>query len=255
MINPLKIISWQAEKDVYLKQLADAGVHMPKTFYQDRTDPSEEAPSLEEFSEMLGGCDDIIIKPVDGNGGVGVLRLDPFKEEDESTYRWTLGGDSLLVQCFQKQIKTKGERGVIFVAGQVTHGVIKMPAKDEASFLVHEAYSGSTKIYEPSEEEATFAKNVAQTVKDIVGEYPAYMRVDMFYDNDDKLALMELASGTANLWMAENQKTADVLAEYLDGLLRDLEARTEERTDRGDAKSTADKSGNVHIDSSVHSEL
>ena len=42
----------------------------------------------------------------------------------------------------------------------------------------------------------------------------------MIYDNDDELALMELAAGTAQLWLTKNPPAADVFAEYVDGVLR-----------------------------------
>jgi glutathione synthase/RimK-type ligase-like ATP-grasp enzyme len=32
LMNPLKVIQWQANKDVYMKQLRDAGINTPETY-------------------------------------------------------------------------------------------------------------------------------------------------------------------------------------------------------------------------------
>ena len=56
---------------------------------------------------------------------------------------------------------------------------------------------------------------------------PAYLRVDVFNDNDDNLALMEIAAGTADLWMPHRPEAAELFAAYIDGYLRDREKECE----------------------------
>jgi hypothetical protein len=74
-------------------------------------------------------------------------------------------------------------------------------------------------MYQPTDDEVLFAKQVAAAVADSVGVWPAYLRVDIFYDNDDKLALMELAAGTANIWLEHVPEAADALARYIENQL------------------------------------
>jgi hypothetical protein len=90
---------------------------------------TDNLPDLEIFWEVfdemrtkrLGGCDDVVMKPATGNGAVGVRR---WPADDEDTYEedgtgegdfWdqfrilsAIEDDTIMFQCFQKQILTKG---------------------------------------------------------------------------------------------------------------------------------------------------
>eukprot|EP00977_Amphora_coffeiformis_P022913 scaffold11842_cov151-Amphora_coffeaeformis.AAC.1 len=129
-----------------------------------------------------------------------------------------IGIGEYLILCYQYQIKTKGERSLIVIGGNVTHAVIKKPKAD--NFLVHEGFGGTTELHDPTPDEVAFAEQVYQAVTNIVDACPAYLRVDMIYDNDHKLALMELAAGTAHLWLTKNPAAADALVTYINNLLQ-----------------------------------
>ena len=166
------------------------------------------------------------MKPALGNGGIGVSRYPQDGEDFMDTLRHIVwADDTALFQCFQKQIETKGERGIVFVGGEVSHGILKQP--EEGNYMVNTDFGGTWSIYEPSAQEILFAKNVALKVEEIVGERPAYLRVDVIDDNDDNLALMELAAGTADLWLSRQPEAADLFAQYLDQYLRDREMECE----------------------------
>lgn len=224
LMNPLKIIQWQADKAKYLGQLTDAGIKTIETVSVARENLKEW--TIEGIQEKLG-CEDIIMKPALGNAGLSVTRY-PEDGDDyfEDTFRSIMREeDKALFQCFQKQVETKGERGIVFVGGEVSHGIMKQPA--EGKYMVNPSFGAEWSIYEPSPEEVSFAKNVASKIQDIVGETPAYLRVDVITDNDDSLALMELAAGTADLWISRQNGAADLFAQYLDRYLREREAECE----------------------------
>jgi glutathione synthase/RimK-type ligase-like ATP-grasp enzyme len=232
LMNPIKILQWQADKAKYLAELRDAGINTIETIPLSLEDLKENHPNLgiEGIQEMLG-CEDILMKPALGNGGIGVSR---YPQDGKvwflNTFRDTMrDGDTALLQCFQEQIETKGERGIVFVGGEVSHGILKQP--EEGNYMVNTDFGGSWSIYEPSAEEILFAKNVASKVEHIVGEAPAYLRVDVINDNDDNLALMELAAGTADLWLARQPGSADLFARYLDRYLQDREMECELEND------------------------
>lgn len=145
--------------------------------------------------------------------------------------------ETVMFQCFQKNIVVTGERGVVFVGGQVTHGLLKLPdRRDDKAFVVNTDFGGTWQIYAPTKDEMDFAKRVAQAVAESVGEtngsdkpiWPAYLRVDIFDDNDGNLALMELAAGTANLWLEHAPDAATALASYFDSYLTALERECED---------------------------
>ena len=90
--------------------------------------------------------------------------------------------------------------------------------------MVNTDFGGTWSIYQPTPDEVDFAKQVAAAVADCLdGIWPAYLRVDIFYDNDDNLALMELAAGTANIWLEQVPEAADALARYIDSQLTKVE--------------------------------
>jgi hypothetical protein len=230
-----------------MKQLEEAGIPMAKTVYFVRSDVEkmaeelpdeigegyydEEVPGfavyaalVEEAQEELG-CYDVIMKPAQGSGGIGVRKWGRNKDFlDEFQANVWYQQDVVMFQCYQHQVATKGERGIIFVGGEVTHGLMKMPPKDKpGAYMVNTDFGGVWNVYQPTEEETAFAKQVASAVAQVVGVWPAYLRVDIFNDNDDKLALMELAAGTANLWLGHAPAAAEALAKYLDETLTNLE--------------------------------
>lgn len=260
-MNPLSVLQWQAQKDQYLQQLKSKGVPMVDTIHitiddinakqealPAEYDDNEEDEDEEEF-EAIGkpggpglyvyqaviddvqrklGCEDIIMKPAYGNGGVGVRRY-PNGEWDFfhqlKVLIWS-EEDTIMFQCFQRQIMTKGERGIIFVGGEVTHGLLKLPMKSKGlpgepreNYMVNTDFGGTWSVYQPTPDEIQFAQQVAAALAESVGVWPAYLRVDIFNDNQDNLALMELAAGTANLWLEQVPKAADALARYLDAEL------------------------------------
>lgn len=226
LMNPLKIIQWQANKEKYLQALSDAGINTLETVSLSRQDLETDKSgwSIEGVQEVLG-CEDIIMKPAHGNGGASVSRY-PEDEHFMHVFRDILwGDDTALFQCFQKQIETKGERGIVFVGGEVSHGILK--EAEAGSYMVNTDFGGTWSIFEPTPEETAFAKNVASKVASVVGEAPAYLRVDVINDNDDNLALMELAAGTADLWLSRRPEAADLFAKYLDGYLRSREEECE----------------------------
>ena len=239
LLNPRKLLAWHSNKADYLMDLQNAGIHLPPTAIFDPWIGG--FPSLKEIMDAWE-CDRLVLKPESGNAGAGIRLVDRYEthkydalfeeladlaeedaeDEEEFDDNRYLDEDEepekYVVQCFQYQIQTKGERSLIIIGGKATHAVLKEPAQNQ--FLVHEGFGGTTTLYEPTQEEIYFAMKVHNAVKFIVGETPAYLRVDMIYDNDDELALMELAAGTAQLWLTKNPPAADVFAEYVDGVLR-----------------------------------
>lgn len=226
LMNPLEVIQWQSRKDVYMEQLRQAGIHTPRTIRLTREDLLEREWNIEEIQQELD-CEDILLKPALGNGGVSISRY-PQEDYFFDTFRdILLSGDTALFQCFQHQISTKGERGIVLIGGDiVSHGIMKQA--EEGSYMVNTDFGGEWSVYEPTPEEATFAKMVAAKVTEIVGTTPAYLRVDLINDNDDNLALMELAAGTADLWLSRAKPdAAELFAAYLDAQLRKREEECE----------------------------
>mmetsp|Transcript_17952 Transcript_17952/g.39847 ORF Transcript_17952/g.39847 Transcript_17952/m.39847 type:complete len:463 (+) Transcript_17952:158-1546(+) len=227
--NPSKLVLWGLNKVIYLRQLAKF-VKVPQTIiiYHDE-DEDEPPPPYSELTELLN-CTDIIIKPTEGNGGVGVklineTNLDLY-DEKMRLYMRELGQD-MLVQCFMYSVTHygPGEINVYLINGQVTHAGYSVPAK--GGYLIHEEYGGDGDDLVPSEAEKEFALNVYNAAVGIVGVKPLYMRVDMMYDNDGDLTLMEIACGTTDMNFRDFPASAKVMARAMDEFLREKEREYE----------------------------
>ena len=75
---------------------------------------------------------------------------------------------------------------------------------DEMLFILTNELSGQA-----SEEEIEFVQNVMAKCKTV----PIYGRVDVTWDNDDKLALVELEVIEPELWFRESPDSPKMLAE------------------------------------------
>lgn len=208
--NPLELIRWQSDRTSYMKTLANY-VNVPETVV---LRPGQTV-DLEEVMEDLD-CDRLVMKPAHGNGAHGVKEINEDNMDDMYRYLedYLENDDEMLIQCYQNDIAGgRGEISTYFIAGNVTHGTASFPA--EGDFRIHESYGGHAYAYLPAPEEVEFTMEVARAVEHIVGVTPLYMRVDMIYDNNEKLALTEIASGTTDLNLKYYPPAADVLAKGL----------------------------------------
>lgn len=227
LFNQPQLIRWQMDKTHYIRQLADF-VKVPYTLIV-RHEGSE-YPEYSELVEILN-CTDIIIKPAAGNSGIGVKlinqdNLDLYKRKMEQ-YLWE-EKDDMLIQCFMYSVAHDGpgEINVYLIDGKVTHAGYSVPA--EGHYLIHEEYGGDGDDHVPSEAEIEFAMKVYNAASGIVGVKPLYFRVDMMYDNDGELTLMEVACGTTDMNFRDEPKSADIMAQALDRFLLEKEAAYEQ---------------------------
>lgn len=215
---------WQGDKIRYLRQLADSGIHMPETLI---VREGEAVPDFQDLMEEEWECDRLVMKPAHGNGGWGVKMIhDDNMEEMADKMAEYLQEEDMMVQCFQNSIVDgPGEISVYIIAGQVTHATASLPA--DHNFLIHECYGGHSEVYAPNDKETAFAQQVAAAVRANAGVEPLYMRVDMFYDNEGELALMEIASGTTDCRFRHYPPAALVMAQGIKDFLATKEARYE----------------------------
>ena len=84
--------------------------------------------------------------------------------------------------------------------------------------LVQDDFGGSVKMYSPTDEEIIFAENTAKACV----ELPIYSRVDIFTDNDKKIALSELELIEPELWFRFFPQAAKTLASDIKNRLEAL---------------------------------
>ena len=113
-------------------------------------------------------------------------------------------------------IVEEGEISLIMIGGEHTHSVKKKAKKGD--FRVQDDHGGTVENYKPSNEEIKFAQRCIE----ICPERTLYARVDIIYDNENKLALNELELIEPELWFREYPKSAEILADKVNNYLLDI---------------------------------
>ncbi|WP_424927406.1 glutathione synthase [Amaricoccus tamworthensis] len=91
--------------------------------------------TLRAFKEKHG---DIILKPLYGNGGAGVFRLDPNDRNFSSLYELFTGinREPLIAQKFLPDVSA-GDKRIILVDGECVGGINRVPQKGETRSNMH----------------------------------------------------------------------------------------------------------------------
>lgn len=204
LINSASQILWNLDK-YFLQTLRDKGVNTPATeFIAPKT-----KTTLAALQAKLG-WEEMVLKPRISAGGRHTYRLHKNNLADyETVFQETIAKEAMMLQPFLYNIVTKGEVALMVVGGKVTHAVLKK-AK-EGDFRVQDDFGGSVHDYTPSAEEIAFGEKAVAACP----EMPIYARVDIVWDNDDKIALSEIELIEPEMWFRCYPKAADVMAEAI----------------------------------------
>ena len=202
LLNPLALVRRSLTK-AYLLDLAEAGVPtVPTTLTT--SDPAEiRAVALEQ------GWDDVVLKPLVSAGGRQVRRAsiesipDLPRPLDGAPEGW-------LVQPLLPAI-ADGEYSCVFVAGELTHTVLKRAAEGE--FRVQAGYGGVTALSVPPEAVRTVAASALQ----LLGPDHVYARVDVVVDPALGALIMEVEMVEPDLFLRFSDHAAERLADAVLG--------------------------------------
>ena len=108
------------------------------TTFTDLTPPTtiaRDLATLKAFKERHG---DVILKPLYGNGGAGVFRLDPNDRNFNALYELFAGinREPLIVQKFLPDV-AKGDKRVILVDGEAVGAINRVPSEGETRSNMH----------------------------------------------------------------------------------------------------------------------
>ncbi len=166
LVNPFSLVAWNLQKD-YLLELELRGVPVLPT----RLLPAEAGrrrAALEQAAEAFGNPS-LVVKPCVGNNGNGVLKLDVATGLGDLD---ALPPGRALFQPYAAEVAHEGELALVWLDGEVTHGMRKRPAA--GSFLVHEERGGTL---EPLPVEPAH-RALAERVIDALPLRPCYARID-----------------------------------------------------------------------------
>ncbi len=106
--------------------------------YQDLMPPTMVTRNLDDVRTFRDKYEDIIIKPLYGNGGAGVFRMKPedtnvnaLVELFQLSFR-----EPFMVQQYRDEVR-QGDKRIILVDGEVAGIINRVPAADEARSNMH----------------------------------------------------------------------------------------------------------------------
>ena len=106
--------------------------------YPDLTPPTMIARDIETLKAFKERHGDIILKPLYGNGGAGVFRLDPNDRNFNSLHELFTGvsREPLIVQKFLPDV-SNGDKRIILVDGEPVGAINRVPAAGETRSNMH----------------------------------------------------------------------------------------------------------------------
>lgn len=106
--------------------------------FPDLAPPTTIARDLETLKAFKHKHGDIILKPLYGNGGAGVFRLDPSDRNLNSLYELFAGinREPLIAQKFLPDV-AKGDKRVILIDGEAVGAINRVPATGETRSNMH----------------------------------------------------------------------------------------------------------------------
>ncbi len=151
LANPAGAVLWNCDKR-YLLDLQAAGVPVVPTVRASSASPSE----LQDAA-VAAGWAGAVVKPTVGAGGANVQRIACGRDRRR---RWMgfAGGDDFLLQPLAEAVMTEGELSFIFIGGELSHALVKRPAKGD--FRAHGIYGGTVELATPTGADAAEAEAI-----------------------------------------------------------------------------------------------
>ncbi len=183
--NPRPLVEWNMDKR-YLAELELAGVATIPTIW---TEPGSEEEALAELAEC--GWEEVVIKPVIDLGAERLARV----EAGIAPRILEALSEPGMIQPYLPSLESEGEISLLFVAGELLHGLRKRPARGD--FRVQPQYGATHERIEPGPGVVGIAERAIAAAP---GE-PLYARVDLVADESGGLRLIELELIEPNLYL------------------------------------------------------
>ena len=206
LLNPAKIIQWNSHKS-YLRALQSSGVPTVETEWL-MTGADVDVKSILEKRNWQRA----FIKPAIGATARETLRFDNdaagIASANDHIAR-LLPHEDLMMQPYLENVETFGEVSAIFIDGQFSHGVRKIPVAGD--YRVQDDFGASDEPYTfPVKELA-----VAQHAIDQTGEPLLYGRCDFLRDDAGDLRLTEMELIEPSLFFRHDSAAAKRLADAI----------------------------------------
>lgn len=182
IFNDAAVLLWNTRKS-YLETLHARGVDVVPTIFAERVTAEVLATAFDRFR-----TNDLVVKPAVSGGGYKTTRIGRNDAAPDL--------DDAMVQPFLPAIVDEGELSLIFLGGELSHAVRKVPARGD--FRVQLAYGGTYAAFEPNKEAIETSRRALRAAPAEV----VYGRVDLVRLPDGKLAVMEIEAIEPELFLS-----------------------------------------------------
>ncbi|MGI9013512.1 MAG: ATP-grasp domain-containing protein [Phycisphaerales bacterium] len=211
LFNPAAIVEWNSHK-TYLRDLQAWGVPTIDTIWLERGTQ----PHLREMFQQRNWTRGFI-KPAIGSTAWETLRFDVHDPAGiDSAQRHVdrlIESQTLLLQPYLARVETEGEVSVIFIDGNVTHCVQKIPQPGD--YRVQDDFAASDRLIDLPESELTIARQALQHVEAHFNMKLLYARADFLRDASGNLCLNEFEAVEPSLFFRHCNEAAAGLADAL----------------------------------------
>lgn len=198
--NSLEMVRWNADK-LYLRDLAERGAATIPTLWPEAPDATEVEQAFAAFA-----CDRVVVKRRVGAGGIG---QECFARGEVPT-DWRMDQPAM-IQPFLPAIQSEGELSFIFVAGSLSHALVKRAAEGE--YRIQSLYGGREVPLDPSLADRAAAEAVMAMLP--FAAPPVYARIDMVRLPAGQLAVMEAELIEPYLYPEQGPRLGTMLADAL----------------------------------------
>ena len=200
IVNPPAVLKWNMTK-AYLFDLAEKGAPVPPM--------RKIAPNVEAIAEAMDALklDEAIVKPLAGGTASGLSQVNRADDQALAAAAAILNGEGLVMPIIP-EITTAGETSLIFIGGEFSHAVLKLPKAGD--IRVQEEHGGSSRP-------VSVADWAIEEARHILSRCPigtAYARVDAIM-REKQLTLMEVELVEPELFFTLCPAAADRLAEIV----------------------------------------
>lgn len=147
--------------------------------YPDLIPPTLITRQLEDVRAFQRAHDDIILKPLFGNGGAGVFRIKPNDSNVSALVELfqALGREPFMVQQFRPEVRD-GDKRVILVDGEIAGAINRVPPEGETRSNMH--IGGTPEVTTLSKRDEEICTRLAPELKrrgliftgiDVIGDY------------------------------------------------------------------------------------
>lgn len=206
LLNPLEILQWNTHK-TYLRDLEQRGVLTIPTIWLDRGDAPEVGPLLDER-----GWRAAFLKPAVGATSRATLRFDATEAgiaQADEHLRGLLAQETMLLQPYLRRVESAGELSAIFIDGQFSHAVRKIPLPGD--YRVQDDFGAKDQSTDLSESQLAIAQQCIEAAN-TSNMALLYARVDLLEDDTGTLRVNELELVEPSLFFRHGPGAADMLA-------------------------------------------